>query len=80
MKKQYIVLVMNYKVVPRDIKADLTELVGTELSSLGNQNYNKIHESTWSDYVLGKYISLACIAAFSKKVRNRNKTANESKK
>lgn len=27
MKKRYIVLVMNYKVVPRDIKADLTELV-----------------------------------------------------
>ena len=26
-KKRYIVLVMNYHVVPRDIKADLTELV-----------------------------------------------------
>ena len=28
-KKRYIVLVMNYKVVPRDTKADLIELVGT---------------------------------------------------
>lgn len=54
MKKQYIVLVMNYKVVPRDVKADLTELVGTELSSLGNQNYNKIQESTWTGYVLNE--------------------------
>ena len=27
-------LVMNYKVVPRDIKADLTELVGIELRRL----------------------------------------------
>ena len=54
MKKHYIVLVMNYKVVPRDIKADLTELVGTELSSLGKQSYNKIHESTWSDCVLNE--------------------------
>lgn len=26
-KKRYIVLVMNYHVVPRDIKADLIELV-----------------------------------------------------
>jgi len=41
MKKQYIVLVMNYKVVPRDIKADLTELVGIELND-GN-HYNSVH-------------------------------------
>ena len=30
-KKRYIVLVMNYHVVPRDIKADLIELVSIPL-------------------------------------------------
>lgn len=30
-KKRYIVLVLNYKVMPRDVKADLPELVCTIL-------------------------------------------------
>ena len=30
-KKRYIVFAMNYHVVPRDIKADLTELVSIRL-------------------------------------------------
>ena len=33
-KKRYIVLVMNYKVMPRDAKADLTELVSIILENL----------------------------------------------
>ena len=33
-KKRYIVLVMNYKVMPRDVKADLPELVCTILENL----------------------------------------------
>jgi len=33
-KKRYIVLVMNYEVMPRDVKADLPELVCTILENL----------------------------------------------
>ena len=33
-KKRYIVLVLNYKVMPRDVKADLPELVCTILENL----------------------------------------------